>query len=304
MKALLLLAAGVVMTALRGETDLRKMGGLAQRMRWTQGIFALAILAVVGLFPLANFFPIEELLAFLWISERPESAFVLASVLISLGLVAFALARAFFLIFWGNVRPGGSVAQALRDPTGWRQHSLTGLAVMAVLAGALTPSQFWADLFDAPTQEMDSVGFFLTSAIPGTPDPELYGLERGMLIGMHALCLLIGIGLAGARYARRGYRGEPKRKALQVASDWTREVFYIEQGFQVLLVRPLRWLSSMALARGIENQLIDRIVVTGGSGLIRRAVWSLLRRLQNGRLQSYTLLGLLTVLVVVFWMVG
>ena len=39
------------------------------------------------------------------------------------------------------------------------------------------------------------------------------------------------------------------------------------------------------------------------SGLVRRLVWSILRRLQNGRLQSYALLGLLTVLVVVTWMV-
>lgn len=303
-KTLLLLAAGIVMTTQKGETDLRKMGGLSERMRFTQGVFGLAALAVIGFFPLANFFPIEELLAFLWISERPESDLVLAMVLVSLGLLAFALARGFFLIFWGNVRPGGLVAPSLRDPTGWRQHSMTGLAVMAVLAGILTPSQFWADLLGAPTDQMDSVGFFLTSSIPGTPDPELYGMERGSLIGAHALLLLVGIGIAGLRYARRGYRGEPKQRVLQIASDWTREVFYIEQGVQVLLVRPLRWLSQMALARGIENQLIDRVVVTGGAGLFRRAVWSLLRRLQNGRLQSYTLIGLLTVLVVVSWMVG
>ena len=36
---------------------------------------------------------------------------------------------------------------------------------------------------------------------------------------------------------------------------------------------------------------------------MRQLVWKLLRRIQNGRLQSYTLLGMLTVLAVVTWMV-
>ena len=70
------------------------------------------------------------------------------------------------------------------------------------------------------------------------------------------------------------------------------------------MVRPVRRLSEFALARGIEGQLIDRLVVSGGSGLLRGAVWGTLRRIQNGRTQTYTLIGLLTVLVVVTFMVG
>ena len=302
-KALLLLASGVVLTTLKGESDLRKMGGLSQRMRWTQGVFGLGALALVGFPPFANFFPIEELLAFLWISERPESDLVLMVAIASLGVLAFALGRAFFLIFWGNVRPGGLVERQLNDPTGWRQHSLTALAVMAVLAGLLTPSQFWAELFGAPTEQMDSIGFFLTSSIPGAPDPELLGFERGALIGLMSSSVLIGILASGFRYARRGYRGEPKHPVLRGTIEATREMLYIERGYDLLLVRPLRWLSQFALVRGIETQLIDRVVVSGGSGLGRQIVWNLFRRLQNGRLQSYTLLGLLTVLVVVSWMV-
>ena len=302
-KALLLLASGVVLTTLKGESDLRKMGGLSQRMRWTQGVFGLGALALVGFPPFANFFPIEELLAFLWISERPDSDLVLMVAIASLGILAFALGRAFFLIFWGNVRPGGLLERQLNDPAGWRQHSLTALAVMAVLAGLLTPSQFWAELFGAPTEQMDSIGFFLTSSIPGAPDPELLGFERGTLIGLMSVSVLIGVLASGIRYARRGYRGEPKHPVLRGTIEAMREMLYIERGYLLLLVRPLRRLSQFALVRGIETQLIDRVVVSGGSGLGRQIVWNLFRRLQNGRLQSYTLLGLLTVLVVVSWMV-
>lgn len=302
-KALLLLAAGIVIDAQQGETDLRRMGGLAQRMRGTQVIFGLAALALVGFFPFANYFPIEEFVAFLWVSARPESGLLLTLVIASIGILAFALGRAFFLIFWGNVRPGGLVQSPLRDPTGWQQHSLTALAVFAFSAGFLSPAQFWQGVTGAPIERMDTIGYFLTRIVPGAPDPELLGSERGWLAGLVGLVVVLGLALAAARYARRGYRGEPKQAFARVGTVWMREMFFFERAYQILLVRPVRRLSELALARGIESQLIDRVVVTGGSGLVRGAVWGVLRRVQNGRMQSYTLLGLLTVLVVVTWMV-
>jgi NADH-quinone oxidoreductase subunit L len=301
-KAHLILTLGIVVLTLSGETDLRRMGGLGYRMRWTQGMVALSGLALVGAPPLAGFFSIEESLAFLAISGRPERLALLVIVLISLAVLAFAVGRAFFLIFWGNVRPGGLVEDQLRDPTGWAQHSLTLLAVMTAFAGLLTPSQFWGDLWGV--QEVDSVGHFLVGTVAGEPDPLLAGAERMRLIGMLMASVTVGIGLSAWRYARRGYRGEPARPSLRFAIGAMREMLFIEQLYHVVLVRPLRALSSRALVGGIEQSLIDRVVVSGGTGLARRMVWSGLRRLQNGRLQSYALLGLLTVLVVVTWMVG
>jgi NADH-quinone oxidoreductase subunit L len=112
----------------------------------------------------------------------------------------------------------------------------------------------------------------------------------------------LGGGIAAWRYARRGYQGESKQPAIRFLQGVIREMFFVEQFYDLVLVRPLKALSRWALAGVIETRLIDRIVVSGGSGLVRRFVWSGLRRLQNGRLQSYALLGLLTVVVIVSWM--
>jgi NADH-quinone oxidoreductase subunit L len=300
-KTHLILALGVVTIALKGETDLRRMGGLAHRMRWTQGMVALGCLALVGLPPFGNFFSIEELLAFIAISERADRWLLIAIMMTSLCILAFAMARAYFLIFWGNVRPGGLVEHQLRDPIGWTQHSLTVLAVMVVAAGLLTPSQFWGDPWGV--QQMDSVGHFLAGSIVGNPDPLLTGGARGGLIATLVFSGLLGVGLAAWRYAQRGYRGESKQPAIRFSQAAMREMFYIEQFYYAVIVRPLRGLSRWALVGLIETRLIDRVVVSGSSGLARRLVWSGLRRLQNGRLQSYALLGLLTVLVIVSWMV-
>jgi NADH-quinone oxidoreductase subunit L len=150
---------------------------------------------------------------------------------------------------------------------------------------------------------MDSVGHFLVGSIAGDPDPLLAGAARGRLIAALVLSGLAGVGLGAWRYARRGYRGESKNPVIRFSQGVMREMFLIEQLYEVVLIRPLRGISRWALVGLIETRLIDRMLVSGGSGLARRLVWSGLRRLQNGRLQSYALLGLLTVLVIVSWMV-
>jgi NADH-quinone oxidoreductase subunit L len=301
-KAHLVLAMGFVVLTLAGETDLRKMGGLGYRMRWTQGMVALAALALIGFPPLAGFFSIEEALAFVALGEGLQRHILLAIALASLGILAFAMTRVFHLVFWGNVRPGGLVERKLHDPTGLAQHGLTALAVMTVAAGLLSPSQFWGDL--TGVAQSDSIGHFLVGTLAGQADPALAGGERMPVIAMFAACLAAGIGLGSWRYAQRGYRGEPKQPATRFLVEALREILFLDRLYELILVRPLRRLSSRALEGGIERRLLDRVVVSGSAGLARRMVWSGLRRLQNGRLQSYALLGILTVLVVVTWMVG
>ena len=301
-KAELVLAFGIVIVGLKGETDLRRMGGLAEEMRWTHVMVALGCLALVGVPPLADFFPLEESIAFIGISERNDRSLLIALFVASLGILAFAMARAYFLVFWGSIRPRRLVGVPIRDPIGWRQHGLTILAVATVAAGLLTPSQFWGDPWDV--SQMDSVGHFLMGSIPGQPDPLLSGGPRWRLISIFVASAALGVGLAAWRHARRGHPGESERAFVRYSGNVLREMLYVERVYDFVLIRPIRGLSRWALVGMIETRLIDRVVVSGGASLVRRAVWSGLRRLQNGRLQSYALLGLLTALVVIYWMVS
>src|SRR5438128_5290726 len=62
-KALLFLAAGIVIHALADEQDMRKMGGLRQLMPRTYLAFLIGSLALVGIFPFAGFFSKDSILA-------------------------------------------------------------------------------------------------------------------------------------------------------------------------------------------------------------------------------------------------
>src|SRR5205807_4309801 len=54
-KALLFMGAGSVIHALRGEQDMRKMGGLRSRLPVTYVLFTIGVLAIAGVPPFAGF---------------------------------------------------------------------------------------------------------------------------------------------------------------------------------------------------------------------------------------------------------
>jgi len=303
-KAHLVLALGIVQASQKGETDLRRLGGLARSMRWTHAMVAVAGLAVMGLPPIGTFFAQEELLA--WVAAEGHPL-VFAACLVGILLLAFALARAHFLIFWGS-RPSVDEyerADALesrvgQDPTGMIQYAVTLLAIMAISVGMLSPSQFWGSLFGI--ERLDTIGGFLSKTIAGPPDPSLDGALRWQSIGACVACTLLGIGWAAYRYARQGHRGAFERRALESGTEILREAFFLEEVFDRVLVRPLRSFSRLLLAGAVEARLLDRVVVSGGAGVARRMVWSGLRRLQNGRVQSYAMLGLIALLLSIAWL--
>src|SRR5918997_223357 len=69
-KALLFLAAGSVIHALSGEQDIRKMGGLKDRIPWTHALFLIGTLAIAGIFPLSGFWSKDEILAHAFIHQH------------------------------------------------------------------------------------------------------------------------------------------------------------------------------------------------------------------------------------------
>src|SRR5438309_9705116 len=62
-KALLFLAAGIVIHALAGEQDMRNMGGLRRLMPFTYWFFLAGALALVGVPPFSGFFSKDSILA-------------------------------------------------------------------------------------------------------------------------------------------------------------------------------------------------------------------------------------------------
>src|SRR5216684_741089 len=99
-KALLFLGAGSVIHAMSGEQDIRKMGGLWEKIPNTARTFAVATLAIAGIFPFAGFFSKDEILG-----QAFDRFFLMWIVgFITAGMTAFYMFRLLFLTFFGYSR--------------------------------------------------------------------------------------------------------------------------------------------------------------------------------------------------------
>src|SRR5947209_12807758 len=103
-KALLFMAAGIVIHALAAEQDMRKMGGLRTLMPRTYWAFLIGALALVGIPPFAGFFSKDSILAAAM--DHGAYGYVLwAAGLAGTFLTGLYTFRLVFLVFWGEPSP-------------------------------------------------------------------------------------------------------------------------------------------------------------------------------------------------------
>ena len=103
-KALLFLASGVVMHAMAGEIDMRKMSGLKRVLPKTRWLMLVGCLALAGCPLLSGFFSKDEIISAAW----ARSQWLGALMLIAAALTAYYTFRLYFRVFEGPlVLPAG-----------------------------------------------------------------------------------------------------------------------------------------------------------------------------------------------------
>ena len=100
-KALLFLGAGAVIHAV-GTRDMRLMGGLGSRMKFTRNTFVIGALALAGI-PILNGFWSKELILEAGLRAEPHG-WAYLFMLFGVGLTALYTARMVYLVFFGAER--------------------------------------------------------------------------------------------------------------------------------------------------------------------------------------------------------
>ncbi len=302
-KALLFLAAGAVMHALGGETDMRRMGGLAGRLPATAGAFAVGALALAGIWPFAGFFSKEAILSDAF---RAGRVWLWAVALAAAGLTALYIARAFALVFVlppgeGSAGPAGcregdapraaghrglAPGAEVADPPPVMRWPMGALALLTLLGGALGWSAARPGVLARWLGPLLAPGALRSSE--GTHGSEAALAAAGLAVAV------AGIVLVWLVYVRR---------ALRVRSQAVQTVlahrFYVEDFYAAAVVAPVRAVARWA--GGFDRAVIDGAVVglaraIGGGGAV-------LRRLQSGYLRHYAALALVGVLALLaYWM--
>ena len=283
-KACLFLGAGSVIHAMSGEQDIRKMGGLARKIPITFITFAIATAAIAGLPPLAGFFSKDEILWFAFASERGGAPWLFAIAAATALMTAFYMFRLLWLTFFGTPRMDAKTAHHIHESP-W---SMTG--VLIILALLSTVGGFF------------SIPHFLEPMLPlPSVRPELEHYETPLVV------LSVAIGLAGLAaaawfYMRNGARAEQAKTHVEPLHRLLTGKYYIDELYDALIGRPIRWVSDHIFLRVGDRLLIDGTL--DGMASTARGAAGLLARVQTGNLHFYALLVLAGVVAVLLWSWG
>jgi NADH-quinone oxidoreductase subunit L len=266
-KALLFLGAGAVIHTIHSN-EMKDMGGLRKTFPITHICFLLACLAIAGIPPFAGFFSKEAVLA----SAFEGNRIIFYIALLTSGLTTFYMFRLYFRIFWHKpYAPAKNEHQQAKGT--WAMNiPLILLAAGAVFAGFIPFGSF----VSANGSTVRLPIHFLFSITP-------------------VLIAITGILIAAMLYAKENKMPQKIISVLSTLYGWTYQKFYIDEIYFFItkkivfniIGRPIAW--------------FDRTIVDGlmnGTAIMASWFSESIKILQNGRLQSYTMYFLGSIILI------
>jgi NADH-quinone oxidoreductase subunit L len=295
-KALLFLAAGSVIHAMGGEQDMRKMGGLSKKIKYTYWTMLIATLAIAGIPPLAGFFSKDAILlsAFQIEGGHPLYAIGLLTAL----LTSFYMFRLIFLTFHGKPRYDEHHVHVHESP--WSMLGpLVILAVLSVIGGWLAApallggpdyfASFLAPVFASP------------QAAEAVNEAAAHQLEIILAI-VAVASALIGLGVAFWLYIRQPGKPEQIAKSLRPVYNTLLNKYYVDEFYAAVVIKPLMWISTNVLWKWVDVAGIDGTV--NGIATGATSIGDTVRHAQSGNTRSYAVwvvIGALVIIAVIFF---
>ena len=279
-KALLFLGAGIVIHALAGEQDIRKMGGLRRLLPKTYVMMLIGSLALIG-FPLTSgFFSKAAILAGALARGEYGAALWILGMIGAL-LTGIYTTRMFITVFHGDATETVTQHLAGHGRAGDEGHAhghhgegprtmlipVGILAVLALVGGFLQVFDWWTGMET-----------WLESVTPALYHPS--GLQEALSSIAGPVMGLLGVYLAWSIYAAKKDTAPRPWAVLE-------HKFYFDELYDRIAYGPAVVLSRL-FTRVVEGPLV---IGSGNAlGCGTRALGERLRPLQNGLVRSYALL--------------
>jgi NADH-quinone oxidoreductase subunit L len=268
-KALLFLCCGSIIIALHHEQDMRRMGGLKDKLPITYWTMVIGSLALAGFPFTAGFFSKDEILLGAW------SAGGLGQILAVVGLItafltAFYSFRLVFVIFWGESHVDPHHADHIHEPSPTMTVPLVVLAILSIATG----------YFHIPS--------FISPVLPTLGGGEVHhGDPAANVIMLFASAM----GIAGLVAAYVVYVRFP-RLPQRLAEKWKQAYalsfnkWYVDEFYDRTIVKPTVDLAN-GLWRKVDVAVIDALVNGVASATV---LWARgMRLVQSGEVQHYAL---------------
>jgi NADH-quinone oxidoreductase subunit L len=290
-KALLFLAAGAVIHGTGGEQNLFYMGGLFKKMPVTATTFLIGGLALAAIPPFSGFWSKDEIVG---AAYQSGNVVLFLFALITAGLTAFYIFRAWFLAFIGERRlnpaavsataqhggPGsGHDAHGHGDPHGHQGDAHESPAVMTVPLIVLATLAVFSGFAGSPLFNGAFQGF-----IAG-PE-EAHAAINLPLAAISTGLGLLGIFIAWAYYGAHWISAEATTRTFRPIYLLLLNKYYMDDLYNWLVGKGLIGVSR--LLAWFDRHIVDGIV--NGLAWVAYALFGwVLTRAESGRLPNYAL---------------
>jgi NADH-quinone oxidoreductase subunit L len=315
-KALLFLCCGVVMHAMHGELDMRKMSGLKKVLPKTNLFILVGCLALAGFPFFSGFFSKDEIVA----ASFDRSTLLGAIMLFAAFLTAYYTFRLYFRVFQGPlvVVPPPPAHDAHGHDAHEEHHNpepmlmmlpLAILTLGAFLAGYLNfPSSHLGEFLGSSPSLSESYQYVVTHAIPtpqlaegmGRPSAPGAGISISPLMIVSGLISIFGVVLAYYFHLKNRAQGEKLAVDLGPITRILEAKYWVDEIYQATIVNPL-WALGETSYR-FDRWIIDMLVNMAG-WTVQLTGYFLKFSTQRGYLQGYgaaMLLGIAAILLLVF----
>jgi len=282
---------------MKGEQDIRKMGGLLKHLPMTSIAFLMAWLAISGIPPFSGFFSKDEIL---WralatpnrlFTHLPEILY-LAALLTSF-LTAFYMTRLVAMVFFGEYRGSGEAFKEIHESPKIMVIPLLTLAfgslfigwigVPESIGGGNRLSKFLGPLFHLSSIEANGV----------SPKSE----PIFMLISL--LVAALGIGAAWYLYGLKHSLNVKVGSLVPKGKKLFENKYYVDELYEVTVVK---WVKGFA--RLISNGLFEELLINRSVGALVKAVAASakgLAKTQTGLVRVYLAYVLLGAAALIYW---
>ncbi len=283
-KACLFLGAGSVIHAMKGEQDIRKMGGLLKHIPLTSLSFLLGWIAISGILPLCGGFNSKD--EILWRAlATPNSVFpILPEILYFIALAtafltAYYMTRLVVLVFFGEYRGDKEVFEHLHESPRIMTLPLFVLGIGSLVSG-------WIGMPEA-IGGGNALGRYLDPLFHlSTLEPDgVSGKMEPLLMLLSFLVAILGALLAWYVYGLKHVLSQKLFKLIPGGKKAIEQKYYVDELYDVTVVRWVRGLAHWVSDRLVEQLLINRLIEALVQGLVMAAKF--FKKLQVGLVRVY-----------------
>jgi len=290
-KALLFLGSGSVIHAMHHEQDMRKMGGLRDKLPVTYVCMLIGTLALTG-FPLtAGYFSKDAIIEAAAAGHNMFAPYAFAMTVIAALLTSFYSWRLVFKTFHG--KPADKQAHEHAHESPW----VILIPLIFLAAGSILAGLPFKDLFAG-----EHVAEFFRESLKFGPDNHiLHDMhELNWMIGWApTIMMAIGFLVAWQFYIRRPDMPENLARSQELLYKFLLNKWYFDDLYDLIFVRPALWLGCL-LWKGGDGRIIDGLGPDGVSARVLDVTRNVVR-LQTGYLYHYAFAMLIGIAGLITW---